>query len=412
VFKMGGKIGQKSDEAKGKILPLEDLLVVDFTQAVAGSFLSVLLGDLGAEVIHVEGPKTGDLARVWPPVRRGFSYYFGISNRNKKSMTLNLKSDEGRKIFLRLAERADVVVENFVPGTVGRFGVGYDHVRQVNPRIIYCHVSGFGQDGPYRDRPAFDQLIQGEAGIISYTGTPEVPCKVNVPITDILAAIYGAYAVLSALMCREKTGKGMEIDVSIFDCAVTLMSNLMNMHLIEGFRDEELRMGSKYYLATPYEPYRAKDGKYVNIVVATEPHWRAFCKAVGLEHIVDDPEFANNQARVRNREKLRKIMEEKMLERSRDEWIKTVLDAGVPCGRVNSIAEVIEHPQTKHRKTLVDVRHQKLGKIKLYNNPIRFSLFSINIKGPPELGEHTDEILRRLGYKDEEVQELREKGVI
>lgn len=393
-------------------LPLNDILVLELGQALAGPYIGTLLADLGAKVLHIERPKVGDLARYWVPIKGDLSFYFGVINRNKKSMTLDLKSEAGKEIFFKLAEKADIIIENFVPGVVKKLGVDYESVKKINPDIIYCHVSGFGQDGPYRDRPAFDQVLQGEAGIISYTGTRENPCKVNVPITDILASLYGVYAVLAALLNRERTGKGMEIDVSLFDCAVTMMTNLMNMVLVDGMKDEDLRMGSKYFLATPYEPYLAKDGKYVNIVVATEPHWKAFCKAVGLEDIMDDPKFATNQARLKNREELNKIIEKKMQERTRDEWIEILLKVGVPCGSVNTIQEVIEHPQTKHRNIIVDVNYPGLGKIKLFNNPVKFSNFQINVIRPPKLGEHTEEILRSLGYTDEKIQELKEKKVV
>jgi len=392
--------------------PLEGYLVLELGQAVAGPYIGTLLADLGANVIHIERPGVGDLARYWIPVRDDLGFYFAVVNRNKKSMTLDLKSEKGKEIFFKLAEKADVIIENFVPGVVKKLGVDYDSVKKVNPDIVYCHVSGFGQDGPYKDRPAFDQVLQGEAGIISYTGTKETPCKVNVPVTDLLAALYGVYAVLVALLHREKTGEGVELDISLFDCSVTLMLNLMNMVLIEGMMDEELRMGSKYFLATPYEPYPAGDGKLVNIVVATEWHWKAFCKAVGLDNIVDDPRFATNQARLKNREELEKIIVEKLKEKTRDEWIKILLEAGVPVGAVNTIQEVIEHPQTKHRKVVVDVEYPGLGKIKMFNNPVKFSEFEIDVTRPPKLGEHTDEILKSLGYSDEEIQELKNEKVV
>ncbi|AAB90253.1 L-carnitine dehydratase (caiB-2) [Archaeoglobus fulgidus DSM 4304] len=322
-------------------------------------------------------------------------------------MTLDLKQEKGREIFFRLAEKADVIIENFVPGVVKKLGVDYEAVKKVKPDIIYCHVSGFGQDGPYRDRPAFDQLIQGEAGIISYTGTRETPCKINVPITDLLASMYGAYAVLAALLRREKTGEGMEIDISLFDCAVTMMLNLMNMAIVEGMKDEELRMGTKYFLATPYEPYPAGDGKLVNVVVATEWHWKEFCKAVGLEELLDDPRFATNQQRLKHREQLERIIIEKFREKPRDDWIEILLKAGVPCGAVNTIQEVIEHPQTKHRKTVVEVDYPELGKIKLFNNPVKFSGFEVEVRRPPKLGEHTEEILKSIGLSEEEIADLR-----
>ncbi len=396
----------------GENLPLKGITVIELGQAVAGPYVGTLLADLGAEVIHIERPGVGDLARHWIPIRGDLSFYFAVANRNKKSVTLDLKKDEGKEIFFRLVERADVIIENFVPGVVKKLGVDYESVRKVRPDIIYCHISGFGQTGPYRDRPAFDQVMQGETGIISYTGTKEHPSKVNVPITDLLAALYGVYAVMVALFNRERTGRGMEIDVSLFDCAVTLMMNLMNMVLVEGMKDEELRMGSKYFLATPYEPYPAGDGKLVNIVVATEWHWKAFCKAVGLEHIMDDPRFATNQDRLKHREELEKIIVEKLKEKSRDEWIEILLEAGVPCGAVNTIEEVVNHPQTKARNVIVDVEYPGLGKIKLFNNPVKFSDFEVEVRRPPRLGEHTEEVLSRIGYSREEIESFRSMGVI
>ena len=392
--------------------PFNELRVLELGQAVAGPYIGTLLADLGAEVIHIERPKVGDLARYWIPIRGDLSFYFAVVNRNKKSMTLDLKQEKGREIFFKLAEKADVIIENFVPGVVKKLGVDYESVRKVNPDIVYCHISGFGQDGPYRDRPAFDQLIQGEAGIISYTGTKKTPCKINVPITDLLASLYGVYAILAALLRRERTGEGMEIDVSLFDCAVTMMLNLMNMVIVEGMSDEELRMGTKYFLATPYEPYPAGDGKLVNIVVATEWHWKEFCKAVGLEHLIDDPRFATNQQRLKHREELERIIVEKLKERPRDEWIELLLKVGVPCGAVNTIREVVEHPQTKHRKTIVEVDYPGLGKIKLFNNPVKFSGFKVEVRRPPKLGEHTEEILKSLGFDDPEIEKLREEGVV
>ncbi len=392
--------------------PLEGHLVLELGQAVAGPYIGTLLADLGAEVIHIERPGTGDLARKWIPVRGDLGFYFAVVNRNKKSLTLNLKSEKGKEVFFRLARKADVIIENFVPGVVSKLGVDYDSVTKVNPKVIYCHVSGFGQDGPYRDRPAFDQALQGEAGIISYTGTRDTPCKVNVPITDLLASLYGVYAVLAALYSREKTGRGMEIDVSLFDCAVTLMTNLMNMVLVEGMNDEDLRMGSKYFLATPYEPYPAGDGKLINIVVATEWHWRAFCEAIGLDDLASNPKFATNEMRLKHRDELERIIVEKLKEKGRDDWIEILLKAGVPCGAVNTIKEVLEHPQTKHRRIVVDVDYPGLGKIKMFANPVKFSEFEIDVERPPKLGEHTREILLGLGYSDEEIEEMMREGVV
>lgn len=396
----------------GKNLPLSGITVIDLTIALAGPYGTALLGDLGANVIHIERARGGDFTRKWVPTDGEFGYYFAVGNRNKKSLTLDLKSEEGRKIFYKLAERADVIVENFVAGVVDRLQVGYEQISAINPNIIYGHVSGFGQDGPYRDRPAFDQVMQGEAGIISYTGFKDNPCKVNVPITDYLAAIHCAYAVLAALVQRGKTGKGSNIDISLFDCSVTMMLNLLNMHLVAGMKDEELRMGSKYFLGTPYEFYPTADGSQINICVLTEPHWQAFCKAAGLESIMDDPRFKTNKERLENRAELTEIIEKRTREKARDEWIELLLAAGIPCGSVNSIGEVIAHPQVKHRQTIVDVDYPGIGKIKMFNNPVKFSDFDIEVNRPPMMGEHTDEVMKWCDYTDDEIRMFKEKGII
>lgn len=393
-------------------LPLDGITVIDLSIALAGPYGATLLADLGANVIHIEQPEVGDFTRKWRPSDGELGYYFAVGNRSKKSLTLNLKTEEGQEIFSRLVERSDVIVENFVAGVVDRLGVGYDKVSAINPGIIYSHVSGFGQDGPYKDRPAFDQVMQGEAGIISYTGFADNPCKVNVPITDYLAAIHSAYAILAALLQREKTGKGMDLDISLFDCSVTMMLNLLNMHLIEGMKDEELRMGSKYFLGTPYEFYPTADNSNVNICVLTEPHWKAFCSAANLEHLAEDPRFRTNKDRLDHRAELTKIIEARILEKTRDEWVEILLAAGIPCGAVNTIGEVLDHPQVKHRKTIVDVDYPRVGKIKMFNNPVKFSDFEVQVGRPPMMGEHTDEIMAWCDYSAEDIADLRKKGVV
>ncbi len=396
-------------QAKG---PLAGITVIDLTIALAGPFAATLLGDLGAEVIHIERAGGGDFTRQWVPIQGDLGYYFAIGNRGKKSMTLDLKTEAGREVFFRLVEKADVVVENFVAGVVNRLGVGYEQVSARNPGIVYCHVSGFGQNGPYRDRPAFDQVLQGESGIISYTGTADNPCKVNVPITDYLSSLYGAYAILAALFQRQQTGLGMDLDVSLFDCSVSMMLNLLNMHHVTGMTDRELRMGSKYFLATPYEPYKTADDSWVNVCVLTEPHWKAFCIATGLMHLRDDPRFKTNKERLENREALTPLIEARLLEKTRDEWVQILLAEGVPCGAVNSIGDVLEHPQLKHRKTIVDIDYPGLGPIKMFNNPVKFSGFEVDVRRPPRMGEHTEEILAWCGYTEDERTEMQKNGIV
>lgn len=411
---MGTKIVMEEDQVKNnsKPYPLKNLVVLEAAQALAGPMIGTLLGDLGAKVIHIERPGVGDIGRRWIPKKKDLSYYFAVINRNKKSVTLKLDHAQGREIFLNMVKKADVLIENFRPGVVKKWGIDYSKVKDINPKIIYCHVSGYGQDGPYRDRAAFDQVIQGEAGIISYTGTKEIPCKVNVPITDYVAALYGTYAVLAALIKRQITGKGMEIDVSLFDCAVNLMLNLLNMSVVEGWDDSELRMGSKYCLATPYEPYLAGDNKYVNICIAIDSHWINFCKILEMEDLARDPRFETNDKRLQNRDELERIILRKLKERSAKEWIEIFNNAGIPCGAVNTIKEVLDHPQLKHRKTIQEIEYPGIGNIKMFNNPVKFSDFEIEITPPPQLGEHTREILKDLGYSDHDLNKFKENGVI
>lgn len=371
--------------------------MLDVTQALAGPFVATLLGDIGAEVIHIELPGLGDLARRWPPIRKDFSYYFGIVNRNKKSLTIDLRTKKGRAIFLKLAHDADIVVENFTPGVVRRLGIDYEKISAINPDVIYCSVSGFGQSGPYRDRPAFDLILQGEAGMISYTGFGHMLCRITPPITDYLAALYGSYAVLSGLMYREKTAKGLFIDLSIFDCAVTAMMNVMNMSVVEQMSDFDMRMGTKYHLMTPYEPFMAKDNRYVNICVATEQHWKSFCDALGLSRIARSKKFSDNGRRLVNRLELQKIIQNKIRQKTRNEWIRVLLKKGIPCGSLNSIGEVIGHPQVKDRRVIREITYPSIGKIMVFSNPVKFSEFETVLRRPPRLGEHTNQILSQLG---------------
>lgn len=390
---------------------LEGLRVLDLGQALTGPYSAMMLADMGADVISVERREIGDVSRFWPPFKNGISYYYFVMNRNKRSITLDLKKEEGREILLKLAERADVFLENFTPGTVDRLRIDYETIKKMNPKIIYCQISGYGQDGPYKDRRAMDLVMQGEGGLMSYTGTPDTPCKVGITIADLIAAMNATYSILVALLYREKTGEGQRIDVSMFDGQVAQLLFQAQRFWLTGKIPE--RMGAKHPVLTPYESYEAKDGKYVNICVINRETWVRFCKAGGLEHIMDDEKFATMDQRVKNREELTKITCETIKKKTRDEWIEILTSNGVPCGAINNVAEVLNHPQTKHRNMILEVDHPKAGKVKLLGIPIKLSKTPGKVRlAPPTLGQHTEEILKEIEYDDNEIKRLREEEVI
>ena len=396
------------------VLPLEGIRVLDLSRILTGPFCSMILADLGAEVIKVEMPGRGDDTRVWgPPFIKGESAYFLCLNRNKKSITLNLKNEKGREILYKLVQKCDVFLENFKPGVTKRLGVDYETICKINPRIIYCSITGFGQSGPYRDYPAYDIVIQGMGGLMGITGEPDrPPVRIGVAITDIGAGMYAAIAILSALIAREKTRKGQWIDVSLLDSTVSWMTYMAANYFATGIVPK--RMGSAHPNIVPYQCFKARDGKYLTVAVGNDRIWKNFCEALGLENLVENPKFATNPKRVENRDKLIPILEKAFLSKTRDEWIEILLKKGVPCGPVYTMDEVFRDPQVLHRKMLVEIEHPKVGKIKQIGIPMKFSETPGEIKVPPPLlGQHTEEILKNLlGYSEEEINQLRSEEVI
>ncbi|KYH36495.1 MAG: CoA transferase [Candidatus Bathyarchaeota archaeon B23] len=393
--------------------PLRGIRVLDLSQVVAGPFCSMLLADMGAEVIKVERPGVGDNLRRWgPPFLGGEGVYFLYLNRNKKSITLNLKSEEGRRIFTQLLKRSDVLLENFRPGTMERLGFGYEEASRINPRIIYCRVSGYGQTGPYRDRGGYDLLAQGESGLISVTGEPDRPpgAKVGVAIVDMGTGLYAAVGILLALRAREKTGRGQLVDVSLLDSAVSWMLQPLGYYLAMGQLPK--RLGTAHPVAAPYQTFRTRD-IYITIGCAADRNWRALCRVLGLEELADDPRFSTNPRRVENREELARILGEVFEGESGEVWLRRLQEAGVPCAPVNTVDRVVEHPQLGERGMFVEVKHPKAGRLRLTGIPVKLSETPGEIHSPPPLlGEHTEEILGWLGYSPEEIRELRGRGVI
>ena len=397
----------------GRMKPLDGIRVVDLSRILAGPYCSMLLGDMGAEIIKIESPDHGDDTRGWgPPFIDGESAYFLSINRNKKSLTLNLKAGQGKDILTRLIGLSDVLIENFRPGTLGRLGFGYEQVRAMNPRMVYASISGFGQTGPLAGRPGYDLIAQGEGGIMSVTGFPDgPPTKAGTPIADIAAGIFAAQGILLALYARERTGRGQLVDVSMLDGQVALLTFQAGIYFATG--ESPGRMGNQHPTIVPYETFRSKDG-YINLAIGNTNLWRTFCKAIAREELSADPRFGTEASRVENRNALKPIMDAIVAERTTRQWLELLERAGVPAGSVNSVAEICEHPQIKAREMVVDVPHPTLGSVKVSCVPIKLSDTPGAVStAPPLLGQHTAEILKGLlGYSLKEVAELRKAGIV
>jgi crotonobetainyl-CoA:carnitine CoA-transferase CaiB-like acyl-CoA transferase len=375
-------------------LPLSGLRVVDFTRVLAGPMCTMLLGDMGAEIIKLEDPAHGDDTREWAPLVGGWSTYFLSVNRNKKSVAVDLKSAEDRKLVDELIRSADVLVENFRPGTLDRLGFGADRVRTMNERVIYCSISGYGATGPRRDLPGYDMVIQGESGLMDVTGFPETgPTKVGVAITDCIAALYAAQAILLALISRSQTGKGQFIDLSLLDCAVSVLGLPAGIVAVTGRSPG--RRGNEHPSLAPYGPYPALDGLVI-VAVANPRLWSRFCAAIGAHKLERDPRFATNDARLANRARLDDEICAIFANHTVGALIERLSAEGVPCGRVRTIDEMLADPQLAARQMFVDIPTSK-GIVKMPANPIHLSEAApVTSEPPPALGQHTQEIRERF----------------
>lgn len=392
------------------MLPLENINVLTFENGISAPLCTRLLGDFGADIVKVEQPGVGDVNRHWDNVVEGKSSAHVWVDRNKRSIELDLKSDEGGEIALELAEKADIVVQNFSPGVVDRLGIGYDDVREVNDTILYLSISGYGQFGPYRDRRAYDMIMQGETGLIEMTGSPESPAKIPLSICDINAAMYGTLSTITALYHRELTGEGQEIEVDMFSGILSWLGYFPQKYWYNGEQPE--RMGMRHHLLTPYGPFEAADGDYVNFAILSEDHWRRFCQSV-----IDRPEwlneerFASNERRIEHREELESEIERIIQASPRDHWATLLNAQGIPWGDLNDLEDVLNHPLVESRDLFGSVQ-SKESNIRVIDNPIQFGAFETRLDPMPELGQDTKSVLSELGLEPEEIDRLYRDGVV
>jgi len=393
--------------------PLKGIRVLDLTRVLAGPFCSMTLSDLGAEVIKVEIPGRGDDTRAFPPYINGESSYFMSLNRGKKSVTMNIKDDDATEALHRIAEKCDVVLENFRPGVTTRLGVDYETLSRVNPRLVYCSISSFGQTGPYAQMPGYDLIIQGMGGLMGLTGEPgRPPVRVGMAVTDICAGMYAVIGILAALRTREETGRGQYIDVSMLDGSVSWMTYAAGNYFATGVNPP--RMGSAHPSIAPYQAFPTGDGKYILIACGNDRLWGMLTEAMGAEELGGDPRFKTNALRVEHMDTLVPMLETEFMKRPRDEWLEVLQAMGFPCGPVYGLNELFSDPQVLARGMLKEVRHPTVGDIKQIGAVLKFSESESSIQSPPPvLGQDTGEVLRTLaGLTDEEIERLRDKSAI
>lgn len=390
---------------------LKNLTILDLTKSLAGPIATMILGDLGAEVIKIEPPE-GDETRLWAPLIDGESVYFMSINRSKKSIVIDLKTDEGREILYRLVERSDILIENFRPDVPKRLGIDYDTLKNYNKTLIYCAIRGFRSDSIYRSKASYDLLIQAMSGLMLSNGREEDPPVRNVfALFDIYTGLIASIAILASLTHRSRYGEGVYIEVPLYDTAIFSMTYIPLIYLMTGRKPA--RLGHAHPSIVPYQAFQCADGKWIAVAVTNERFWNNLCKALDLSDLCSDPRFSGNPNRVANREILIETLEKRFREKSRDEWIKILDKYDVPHAPVYELDEVFKDPYVVSSDIVVSMNHSKLGAIKQLTLPIIVNGERVKPRSPPPiLGEHTDEILRSLGYDDERIRVLRERSIV
>jgi crotonobetainyl-CoA:carnitine CoA-transferase CaiB-like acyl-CoA transferase len=392
-------------------VPLSGIRVVDLTRILAGPFCTMLLADLGAEVIKVETPGQGDPLRGQGVTREGLSWYFAAFNRNKKSLTLNLRSEDGRAALVRLIEESDVLVENYRPGVLAAMGFDDTRLNALNPALVTCSLSGFGDSGPYRDRPSFDFIAQAMSGFMSVTGAPDgPPLRAGPPIADLVAGLYGAIGVCAGLVRKGRTGRGDRVGASLNNGMISLLAFLAANHFATG--EEPGRTGNDHAIVSPYGMFRTEDGE-VALAPSQEQSYQRLVDALELPELRTDPRFATNDLRVANRAAMSAAIEARLVTATTGHWIAVLNAAGVPCGRVMGLAEVFADPQVQAQQMVLSQHHPGHGEVRMLGFPIKFRDAPCQLRRPaPEIGADTDAVLAGLGYPAAEVARLRAAGIV
>ncbi len=391
---------------------LHGVRVLDLTRVLAGPYCTMILGDLGADVIKVEAPGGSDDTRAWgPPYTGGESAYYLCANRNKRAITLDLKSEQGQAILKKLIVRSDVIIENFKHGTMEKWGLGYEQLKEINPQIVHCSITGFGHKGLYKDLAGYDFIIQAMSGLMSITGSEESgPMKVGVAISDIFTGLYAAIGIQAALIEKNQSGLGQSIDISLFDSQISALANVASNYLISNAVPK--RLGNEHPNIVPYQPFPTLDG-LIAVAVGNDRQFGKFMNVIGLPNLSADEKYSTNPRRLENRNELTKIISDQLEQEETNYWVEKLRDCGIPAGPINSIDEMFEDPHVVEREIVKEVTHPTAGKIKLVGSPLNLSRTPTEIqRHPPLAGEHTEDVLKELGLCIDELNELKDKKII